>query len=467
MTRRPKRPIADQPPVIGRHPIIAILGRPNVGKSTLFNRLVGRSVAIVEDRPGVTRDRLYAEAQIDDRHVTLVDMGGFEATPQGPVEAGIGEQCRVGLAQADIVLFVIDGRTPPIPGDWDTASLLRRSQRPSILVVNKIDSAAFASAASDAFSLGLDPVVMVSALHGRGISDLEDSIYALLPDRSTSIANADAIEAEADCCNVAIIGRPNAGKSSLINQLLGENRLLTLDAPGTTRDPVDSHFERNGKQYILVDTAGIRRKRSVTAQSPEGMAVGAAIQAMARCHVAVLLVDAKAGIAEQDAKVLGLALDRGCAIVLGLNKWDLVKREASGFREHLLGRSKDILSFSKWLKVVKISALTGFGTDKLIANIDAAFAAFCTRVATSDVNRLFEDIIDHHPPPIHKGKAVRLYYATQASTRPPTFVVHANHPEAIHFSYKRYIENRIRDAFDFHGTPVRIFFRKRKRRQRP
>ncbi len=455
--RRAPRPIV--PPKVGSLPIVAILGRPNVGKSTLFNRLVGRAAAIVEDRPGVTRDRIFADTQVDEKAITLVDMGGFEANPDGAVEEGISRQCQMGLDQADLVLFMVDGRVSPTNGDHETVDMLRSSGTESILVINKVDGTRQEHGAGDAFSLGIEPVAMISALHGRGISDLEDLMYERLPEASSEVEEHDK-----ELCRVAIIGRPNAGKSSLINQLLGEERLLTLDEPGTTRDPVDSYFERDGKRYVLVDTAGIRRKRAVESGSPEKMAVTAAIRAIERCHVIVLLIDANLGVAEQDAKVLGLATERGRAVVVGLNKWDLVKKKELDEKKHRIQRTQDILSFAKWPKRVKISALRGTGLKRLLDHVDDAFFEFCKRVSTSDVNRLFEDIIEHHPPPLSRGKPVRLYYATQATSRPPTFVVSANFPDAIHFSYQRYIQNRLREAFGFEGTPVRVFFRKRKRK---
>jgi GTPase len=459
MTRRKSRQRPALPPNVGAFPIVAILGRPNVGKSTLFNRLVGRNIAIVEDQPGVTRDRIYADATVDDKTITLVDMGGYEADPSGSVEMGISKQCLVGLDQAALVLFVVDGRTPPTNGDHETVEMLRKRNRPTILVVNKVDGPRFESEAGDAFSLGLDLTVMVSALHGRGIGDLEDVMYERLPKTEQTTMAPDE-----EVIRVAIIGRPNAGKSSLVNTLLGEDRLLTLDEPGTTRDPVDSLFERNGRKYVLIDTAGIRRKRSIDEAGPEKQAVTAAIRAIERSHVTVLLIDANEGPAEQDAKVLGLAMERGRAAVVGLNKWDLVQKRPADEKRKLMERTHDILSFAKWPKQVKISALSGNNLDALVDTVDSAFAEFCKRASTSKVNRLFENIIDHHPPPLAQGKAVKLYYATQASTRPPTFVVQANFPEAIHFSYRRYVENRLRESFGFEGTPVRVFFRKRKRR---
>jgi GTP-binding protein len=319
---------------------VAILGRPNVGKSTLFNRLTRRHAAIVEDRTGVTRDRLYADTDIDDKQITLVDMGGFEAAPEGSVEEGVSRQCLKGLEQADLVLFVVDGRVPPTNGDHETVDMLRRSGRPSILVINKVDGARQEAEAGDAYGLGLEPSVMVSALHGRGVSELEDLIYERMPETLLPPAIEDTDE---DLIKVAILGRPNAGKSSLVNRLLGEERLLTLSEPGTTRDPVDSLFEHKGRRYVLIDTAGIRRKRSVPGVGPEKLAVNAAVRALERSHVAVLLIDADQGAAEQDAKVLGLAMDRGRAAVIGLNKWDLIKRKDDAEKRQIVSHTQDVL----------------------------------------------------------------------------------------------------------------------------
>ncbi len=450
-------------PSVGAFPIVAVLGRPNVGKSTLFNRLVGRAASIVEDVPGVTRDRLYADTSIDDKQITLVDMGGFEHAPEGSVEMGISRQCLMGLEQADLVLFVVDGRVPPTNGDHETVAMLRRSGKPSILVVNKVDGERMEYEAADVYSLGLEPAVHISALHGRGISDLEDLIYAAIPKSNAYVPEKDE---EEGVFRAAIIGRPNAGKSSLINSLLGEERLLTLDEPGTTRDPVDSLVELQGRQIVLIDTAGIRRKKNVSIEGAERSAISAAVRAMERSHVTVLLIDANEGPTEQDAKVLGLAVERGRAVVIGLNKWDLVVKRDATSKKALVQKIDDVLAFAKWAPQVKISAKTGHNTDELVSTIIAAFDCFNKRVSTGQVNRLFENIIDQHPPPMNKGKSVKLYYATQASTRPPSFVVYTNYPDAIHFSYKRYIENQIRESFELQGTPVRIFFRARKRREK-
>ncbi|MBW2278095.1 MAG: ribosome biogenesis GTPase Der [Deltaproteobacteria bacterium] len=463
MTPRRRRGRDQAPPRVGDLPLIAVLGRPNVGKSTLFNRLVGRKTSIVEDRPGVTRDRIYADGDINGLPCTFVDMGGFEFDPEGPVEQGVNLQCRVALEQADVVLFVVDGRVTPTSGDHATADLLRRTETPSVLVINKIDGQRFETEAGDSYSLGLEPVALISALHGRGMSDLEDLVEERLPAPVDSDAEGTIDPAEGGPVRVAIIGRPNTGKSSLVNRLLGEERLLTLDQPGTTRDAVDSAFEHDGNQYILVDTAGIRRKSRVPPRGPERMAVAAAVRAIDRCHVVVMMVDADAGAAEQDTKVLGLAVDRGRAVVLTLNKWDLLEREDERKRK-TVEEARRVISFAPWAQLVRISALTGRGLNKLLSAVDAARAQFGKRVPTGELNRLFEDIVEHHPPPLRKGRPVKLFYATQAGVDPPTFVVHCSYPEALHFSYKRYVQNRIRETFGFDGTPLRIAFRKRKRR---
>jgi GTP-binding protein len=435
-----------------------------VGKSTLFNRMVGRRASIVEDRPGVTRDRLYANTEIEGRPVTLMDMGGFEAVPNGLMEEGVSRQCLAGLEQAHLVLFVVDGRVPPTNGDHETVQLLRRSGRPSILVINKVDGNQLASEAGDAFSLGLEPAVMVSALHGRGMADLEDLIVERLPEPPKKRKDDEDEEAQEQICRVSIIGRPNAGKSSLVNKLLGEDRLLTLDEPGTTRDPVDTLVSRGSKQYVLIDTAGIRRKRSMEKLGAEKLAVVGALTSIERSHVVVVLIDAQQGVAEQDAKILGLAVEKHRAVVVGLNKWDIVRRDEDQ-KAHLKERVREILSFIPWARIVQISALTGSGLDKLMGAVDDAYEQFNQRVPTGELNRLFEDIIDHHPPAMRKGKSVRLYYATQASVRPPTFVVYTNHPDLLHFSYVRYIQNRLREAFGFEGTPLRVLLRGKKKRE--
>ncbi|MBN2530733.1 MAG: ribosome biogenesis GTPase Der [Deltaproteobacteria bacterium] len=455
------------------HPTVVILGRPNVGKSTLFNRMSGRTASIVKDEPGVTRDRIYAEADILDKMVTLVDTGGWEYSPENETEKGINRQCHQALDEASLVLFIVDGRHSPTTGDYETADLLRKMQLPAILVVNKIDGPKQEADAVEMFALGMDNVVMVSSVHGRNYDVLEDMMYEYIPD-SAKILPEDPNNSKSDkeatfeeqeyAPRVAVIGRPNAGKSSLINKLLNEDRLLTMDMPGTTRDAVDTHIRlADGREYVFVDTAGIRRKSKVQKESPEHMAVSAAVDTMSRCRVVVLMIDADGDIAEQDAKILGLAVDRGRAVVIALNKWDLLKGDNEKQRA-VKERVKEKVAFAPWAKIVTISALNGKGVHKLLDAVDAANETFSKRVPTGQLNALFDEIVMHHPPPLRKGRPVKLYFATQASVRPPTFVVQCSYPEALHFSYQRYVENRIRDVFGFDGTPLKMIFKKRARR---
>ncbi len=464
----------------GLNPVVTILGRPNVGKSTMFNRLAGRTASIVKDEPGVTRDRIYAEADIGNKIVTIVDTGGWEYSPETDTAMGINEQCQKAMAEAAVILFVVDGQTPLTNDDYETAQMLRKTRTPTILVVNKIDGFKQETAASAVYELGMQNVIMVSSVHGRGFIDLEDAIYDFLPKNSKKIeaqletnkvdgdSDTDFDQNQEDINNelatrVAIIGRPNAGKSSLINKLLKEDRLLTMDMPGTTRDAVDTLIKKNGKEYVLVDTAGIRRKSKVKKDSPEYMAVSTAVSAMSRCRVVVLMIDANGEVAEQDAKILGLAVDRGRAVVVALNKWDLLNGDNEK-KTSIKAQLKEKLAFAPWIKTVTISALDGKGLNKLLNTIDEVAAEFNKRISTSKLNNLFQDIVDHHPPPLRKGRPVKLYFATQAGVRPPTFVVQCSYPEALHFSYRRYVENRIRENFGFEGTPLKMNFKQRARR---
>ncbi len=468
-----KNHIPHYPASPSEHPTVVILGRPNVGKSTLFNRMSGRTASIVKDEPGVTRDRIYAAAEIMNKVVTLVDTGGWEYSPETDTELGINRQCQLALKEASLVLFIVDGRHAPTTGDYETAALLRKQQTPTILVVNKIDGPKQEADASEMYALGMDLTVMVSAAHGRNFDKLEDQMYDFIPDSAIVPAEFDdGEETESDeeeepreyATRVAVIGRPNAGKSSLINKLLNEERLLTMDMPGTTRDAVDTHIRmEDGREYVFVDTAGIRRKSKVQKESPEHMAVSVAVNAMSKCRIVVLMIDADGDIAEQDAKILGLAVDRGRAVVVALNKWDLLKGDSERQRA-VREMVKQKLSFAPWAKTVTISAINGKGLNRLLDAVDVANEAFSKRVPTGKLNALFDDIIMHHPPPLRKGRPVKLYFATQASVRPPTFVVQCSYPEALHFSYQRYVENRIRETFGFDGTPVKMIFRKRARR---
>jgi GTP-binding protein len=439
--------------------VIAIVGRPNVGKSTLFNRLIGHRLAIVEDMPGVTRDRHYADAFLLGRDVVVVDTGGFDPHSDDPMREGIAHHVRLALEEADVVVSVLDATSGAMPADHEAARLLREADKPVVWVANKADSPRREQQAMELYELGMDTLLPVSAAHGHGLGDLEESIVAALPSAPEEGAHAELPEGTP---RLAIVGRPNAGKSSLTNRLLGEERQLVDARPGTTIDSIDALVEVEGEPLVLIDTAGIRRKRAVRKDAGvEALSVMKAIRAMERSDAVVLMIDADEGAAEQDARLVGLAMDRGRALVIGLNKMDLLDAER---RKKAIAKTRDVLSFAPWAPIVPISARTGRGTRKLVRTVRAALVEHAKRIPTAEINRFFEEVLEHHPPPTHKGKAVRLLYVTQASSRPPTFVAVANEPDAVHFSYQRYVINALRKRFGFEGTPVKVFYRRRRRR---
>jgi GTP-binding protein len=449
-------------------PIVAVVGKPNVGKSSLFNRLVGRPLAIVHDQPGVTRDRHYADVWAVGRSYVLIDTGGFDLDNDDPMGVGIRQQVELAVAEADAVLCVFDAQTGVSEADREAVAMLRRSGKPVIYAANKADTKSGETEALDLYRLGVPKVFPISALHGRGMGDLEAALVAALPaapPEETPPPDERSVEHEAPARppRIALIGRPNAGKSSLLNRIAGTERALVDERPGTTRDPVDITVEKDGRSMVLIDTAGIRRKGKVTKEADvlEGASVFHAIRAMERCDVAVLLCDGAAGIAEQDAKILGLAVDRGRSIVIAVNKTDLLDvRERKGLEE----QARDKLSFVPWAPVVPISAKTGRGVGQLLTTIQEVFAAYRSRVSTGQLNRFFEKVLFTHPPPTMSNRAPRLFFVTQAETAPPHFVVVTNEPEHIHFSYQRYLMNQLRKQFGFEGVPLRITYKKRRRR---
>jgi GTP-binding protein len=442
----------------GALPVVAIVGRPNVGKSTLFNRLAGQRLAIVEDMPGVTRDRHYAEASILGRPCVLVDTGGFDPESDDPMREGIAHQVRLALEEADLVVCVLDALSDPLPADREAVRLLRQARKPVVYVANKADSQSKAHASVSLYELGIDGLIPVSASHGLGIGELEEAVAHALPEVDES-ARLDLPEGTP---RLAIVGRPNAGKSSMTNRLLGEERQLVDHRPGTTIDSIDTLVEVDGEPIVLIDTAGIRRRRAVRKdQGVEALSVMKAIRAMERSDGVVLMIDAADAAAEQDARLAGLVVDRGRALVVALNKMDLLDAEK---RSKAVDAAREVLAFAPWTPVITVSAKTGRGTRKLVDAAKAALSEHAKRISTSELNRFFEEVLEHHPPPTHKGKAVRLYYVTQASVRPPTFVVVTNEPDAVHFSYQRYVANRIRERFGFEGTPIRVFYRRKRRR---
>ena len=448
------------PAVVPQGAIVAVVGRPNVGKSTLFNRMVGRREAIVNDEPGVTRDRHYGYVTSRGRRYTLVDTGGFDPESEDPMRQGIKRHIDVALSEADAIVCVLDALAPPTAADEAAVALLRRSNKPVIFVANKADSQRVESEANDLYRLGIDRLIAVSALHGRGFDDLEVAIENALPP-PVEITIDPALEGAA---RIAVIGKPNAGKSSLVNRIAGEERVLVDDRPGTTRDPIDTLVERGGRKYVLVDTAGIRRKAKVTKESDtvEMVSVLHAIRAMERTDVVLLMVDAHEGVAEQDAKILGLAVDRGRGVVIALNKADLLDKKENARAEE---DTRDKLSFVPWAPIVHISAKTGRGMDKLFETIDKVADSFTRRVGTGELNRFFEHTLETHPPPTSGGRAPRLYFITQAESSPPLFVVISSSPESIHFSYQRYVQNQIRTTFGFEGVPVRVKYKEKRRRE--
>jgi len=436
----------------GSRPIVAIVGRPNVGKSALFNRLAGAPLAIVEDMPGVTRDRLYAEALALGHPYVLIDTGGFDPASDDPLTQSIAHQINVALDEADVVICVLDATTAPLPADREAVQLLRASSLPVMYVANKADNPRAHGEALEHYELGMDLLLPISALHGHGIGDLEEAMVAHFPEPEPQ-TDADTPEEQLD--RIAIVGRPNAGKSSLVNRLLGEKRQIVDDRPGTTVDSVDTLIHIDDAPVVLIDTAGIRRKRSVE-RGLESLAVMQAVRAIERSNVVVLMIDAKEGASEQDAKIAGLAIERGRALVIVLNKGDLLDEAG---RKQAISNARDVFSFATWAPLLLVSVEKGRGIRKLMQQVRSCSKAHKQRVSTAAVNRFFEEVLERHPPPSMNNRSVRLYYVTQAQVAPPTFVVASNYPDRVHFSYRRYVVNQLRERFGFEGTPIRVFYR--------
>ena len=504
-------------------PVVAIVGRPNVGKSTLFNRIVGGRPAIVEDRARTTRDRLYADAEWNGRRFVVVDTGGLEIEPGDPIEARVQEQARLAIAEADAIVFVVDAETGLTPADEEAATLLRRAKAPVLVAVNKADNERRELDAAEFHRLGWEHTYPISAGHGRGVADLLDVLVWELPPESEAElarkarereaerwaadvaagrlepfivgdgeadgagedeADLDGAEAEgagaeealqaarrwdaelaaddAGPAAIALVGRPNVGKSSLLNALLGEERVIVSDIPGTTRDAIDTRLAWGRSEIVLIDTAGIRRRGKVASgPAAERYSTLRSLRAISRADVAVLLVDATAGLTAQDAHIAGYVVEEGRGLVVAVNKWDLVEGKTGRTFDMFVAAMRREVPFLDFAPVVSISARTGQRIGKVLELAVDIWGGRRRRVSTGELNRLLAEAVDRQPPPVVRGRRPRLFYATQAGVAPPTFVFFANDAAAIHFSYRRYLENRLRDAYGFDGTPIRLVFRDR------
>ena len=435
-------------------PIVAIVGRPNVGKSTLFNVLAGEKISIVQDTPGVTRDRIYADINWLDYNFTLIDTGGIEPESDNIILKSMREQAEIAIETADVILFMTDVRQGMVDDDAKVADMLRRSKKPIVLVVNKVDSfEKFMPDVYEFYNLGLGDPHPISGSSRLGIGDMLDEVVSHFNESAKD-------DTEDERPRIAIIGKPNVGKSSIINKLLGEDRVIVSDIAGTTRDAVDTEIVRNGREYVFIDTAGLRRKSKIK-EDIERYSIIRTVTAVERCNVAVLVIDATEGITDQDAKIAGIAHDRGKGMIIAVNKWDAIEKNDKTiykFTEEI--RNK--LSYMPYAELLFISAQTGQRLPKLFETIDAVIENHSLRIATGVLNEIMSEAVAMQQPPSDKGKRLKLYYITQVSVKPPTFVIFVNDKELMHFSYTRYIENRIRESFGFRGTPLKFIIRERK-----
>ncbi|MCI5741310.1 MAG: ribosome biogenesis GTPase Der [Lachnospiraceae bacterium] len=435
-------------------PVVAIVGRPNVGKSTLFNVLAGERISIVQDTPGVTRDRIYAEVTWLDKAFTLIDTGGIEPDSKDIILSQMREQAEIAIDTADVIIFITDVRQGLQDSDAKVADMLRRSQKPVVLVVNKVDNFdKFMPDVYEFYNLGIGDPVPVSAASRLGIGDMLDVVVEHFPKDS-------AQEIEDERPRIAIVGKPNVGKSSMINRMLGEQRVIVSDIAGTTRDAIDTNVKYDGKDYVFIDTAGLRRKNKIK-EEIERYSIIRAVTAVERADVVIVVIDATEGVTEQDAKIAGIAHERGKGIIIAVNKWDAIEKNDKTVKEHT-DRIRQILSFMPYAEILFVSAKTGQRMHKIFDMIDMVIENNSMRVATGVLNEIMTEAVAMQQPPSDKGKRLKLYYITQVAVKPPTFVIFVNDKQLMHFSYTRYIENRIRDAFGFRGTSLKFIIRERK-----
>ena len=440
-----------------RKPVVAVVGRPNVGKSTLFNVLAGDRISIVQDTPGVTRDRIYADCSWLDRNFTLIDTGGIEPESKDIILSQMRDQAQIAIDSADVIIFITDVRQGMTDSDTKVADMLRRSKKPVVLAVNKVDSfQKFGNDIYEFYNLGLGDPVGISAASRLGLGDLLDEVVKHFPARS-------ADEEEDERPRIAIVGKPNVGKSSLINKLLGENRLIVSDIAGTTRDAVDTPVEHEGTEYVFIDTAGLRRKNKIT-EEIERFSIIRTVSAVERADIVVVMIDAVEGVTEQDAKIAGIAHERGKGIVVVVNKWDAIEKDDKTIYEYR-DKIRSVLSFMPYAEYLFISAKTGLRLGKLFETIDLVRQSQSLRVSTGVLNEILADAVAMNQPPSDKGRRLKLYYMTQIGVKPPTFVIFVNDKKRMHFSYTRYIENKIRDAFGFSGTSLKFIIREKKDKQ--
>ncbi|MBR0119178.1 MAG: ribosome biogenesis GTPase Der [Eubacterium sp.] len=435
-------------------PIIAIVGRPNVGKSTLFNTLAGEKISIVEDTPGVTRDRIYADVTWLDHSMTLIDTGGIEPTTDDQMLMHMRAQAELAMDTADCIIFLTDVRQGLTDSDHQVADMLRRTAKPIVLVVNKVDSyEKYMPDVYEFYNLGMGEPYPISASSKQGLGDMLDAVMETLEGKA-------GIDEEDERPKIAIVGKPNVGKSSLVNKLLGEDRVIVSDVAGTTRDAIDTPLKVNGTEYVLIDTAGLRRKSKIK-ENIERYSIIRTVAAIERADVVVLMIDAVEGVTEQDAKIAGLAHDRGRGLIIAVNKWDAVEKGNHTVKEYTDDIRK-VLSFVPYAEIVFISAKTGQRTGKVFELIETVIENHAMRVQTGVLNEIMTEAVAMQQPPSDKGKRLKLFYMTQVAVKPPTFVIFVNKKELMHFSYQRYIENQIREVFGFAGTPIRIYIRERK-----
>ena len=434
-------------------PLVAVVGRPNVGKSTLFNTLAGEKISIVEDHPGVTRDRIYAEVSWLDHNFTMIDTGGIEPDSNDIILSQMREQAQIAIDTADVIVFITDVQQGLVDSDAKVADMLRRSQKPVVLVVNKVDSVQkYMMDVYEFYNLGIGEPVAISAANRTGIGDMLDEIIKEFPE------DLDA-EEDDDIPKVAVVGKPNVGKSSLINKLLGEDRVIVSDIAGTTRDAVDAKVKWKDREYIFIDTAGLRRKGKIK-EEIERYSVIRTVTAVERADVVVVVIDATEGVTEQDAKIAGIAHERGKGVIIAVNKWDAVEKDDKTIYKHT-NRIREVLAYMPYAELVFISAKSGQRLPKLFETIDAVIENQTLRIQTGVLNEILSEAVAMQQPPSDRGKRLKIFYMTQVGVKPPTFVIFVNDKELMHFSYTRYIENKVRDAFGFRGTSLKFIIRER------